>query len=74
MLKFIHNSDNFVHVFWNESVVLAPDVLSSVRKISKRVLTSVLEPGPGGGDVVSGTLALDLDEDPHVSQEGPEKN
>ena len=30
------------------------------------MFTSVLEPRHGGGDVVSGALALELDEDPHV--------
>ena len=32
------------------------------------MFTSVLEPRPGGGDVVGGALALDLDEDPHVGE------
>ena len=31
-------------------------------------MTSVLEPRPGSRDMVGGALALDLDEDPHVSQ------
>lgn len=31
-------------------------------------MSSVLEPGSGGGDVVSGALALDLDEDGEVGQ------
>ena len=69
MIKFIHNANQIIlYTRLLESVVIPPDVLSSERKISKRVHTSVLEPGPGGRDVVGGTLALDLDEDPHVSQ------
>ena len=32
------------------------------------MFTSVLEPRPGGGDMVGGALALDLDEDPHVGE------
>ena len=29
-------------------------------------MAAKLEPGPGGRDVVSGALAFDLDENPHV--------
>ena len=71
LLKFIHDTNQKnLYTRLLESVVIPPDVLSSLRKISKRILTSVLEPGPGGGDMVGGALPLDLDEDPHVGQAG----
>lgn len=31
-------------------------------------MSSVLQPGPGGGDVVGGALALHLDEDGHLGE------
>ena len=55
-----------------ESVVIPPDVLSSVRsKESLFLSTSELEPGAGGRDVICGALALHLDQDPHVGQVSP---
>ena len=49
--------------------IIPPEGLSSyIIMTNSKGLTSVLEPGSGSGDVVSGALALHLDQDPHVRQ------
>ena len=61
--QFIERQTHLVHLF----VLLVDggdeEIVGDVLKV-----TSVLEPGAGGGDVVGGAFALHLDQDPHISE------